>query len=140
MATRVPKEGSEARYLHRFPAFEELTQSEVNAIVRASTRASLPANWALIHEQTPGDACYILLSGIVGIYSGQDLVAELGPGDVVGEMALRHGRLRSATVSTREPVELLRIDGGDLDRLLERVPAFRRVLDTTGRDGDTAGA
>lgn len=63
----------------------------------ACIRVSLPANWRLIHEQTPGDACYILLSGKVAVYSGREQVAELGPGDVVGEIAIRQGRLRSPT-------------------------------------------
>ncbi|MGH3518406.1 MAG: cyclic nucleotide-binding domain-containing protein, partial [Haloechinothrix sp.] len=84
MATRVPKSGSEARFLRESATFERFSQSDLQKVVRAADRVSLPANWPLIHEQTPGDACYILLAGKVAVFAGRERVAELGPGDVVG--------------------------------------------------------
>lgn len=129
-----PKSGSEARFLRDFPTFERFSSGELNKVVRAADRVSLPANWPLIHEQTPGDACYILLSGKVAVYSGREPVAELGPGDVVGEVAIRQGRLRSATVSTTEAVEMLRIEGEDLTRLLRELPALRDAMDATAAE------
>lgn len=138
----VPKSGSEARFLRDFPTFARFSSGELNKLVRAADRVSLPANWPLIHEQTPGDACYILLSGKVAVYSGREQVAELGPGDVVGEIAIRQGRLRSATVSTTESVEMLRIEGEDLTRLLGEIPALRDAVDATaaGHGGEPAGS
>ncbi len=131
MATQVPKSGSEARFLRESATFDRFSQSDLQKVVRAADRVSLPANWPLIHEQTPGDACYILLAGKVAVFAGRERVAELGPGDVVGEVALRQGRLRSATVSTLEPVEMLRIEGADLERLLRELPALRQAIDVT---------
>ncbi|MQA60570.1 MAG: cyclic nucleotide-binding domain-containing protein [Actinophytocola sp.] len=137
-----PKSGSEARFLRGFPTFERFSSGELNKVVRAADRVSLPANWPLIHEQTPGDACYILLSGKVAVYAGREPVAELGPGDVVGEVAIRQGRLRSATVSTTEAVEMLRIEGEDLTRLLRELPALRDAMDATAAEhgGGPAGS
>lgn len=129
MATNGPKPGSEAGFLSAFPTFEGFSSRDLQKIVRKADRVSLPANWGLIHERTPGDACYIVLDGRVAVYADREQVAELGPGEVVGEMALREGRLRSATVSTKEPVELLRIEGADFTELTTEVPALRRALD-----------
>ena len=77
------------------------------------------------------DACYILLSGEAGVYVGQDRVAVLGPGEVIGESALRHGKLRNATVTTTGRAEVLHIDRDDLHRLLDELPALREVIDAT---------
>jgi hypothetical protein len=85
----------------------------------------------LIHEQTPSDSCYILLSGEVGVYIGRDRIAALGPGEVIGESALQRGRLRSATVTTLGPAELLRIERDDLARLLDEIPALREIIDAS---------
>ena len=75
-----------------------MVSSSVSFKLRITFPRSLP--WPLIREQTPSDACYILLSGEVGVYVGQDRIAVLGPGEVIGESALRRGKLRSATVTT----------------------------------------
>lgn len=134
MSTQVPKTGKEADFLREFDTFARFSTRELRRLVRTADRVSLPANWPLIHERTPGDACYILLSGSVAVYSGREQVARLGPGDVAGDVALRQGRLRSATVSTVEPIELLRIEGSDLTRLLDELPALRDALEAFAAD------
>lgn len=131
MASDGPRPGSEADFLRQFPTFEQFSGRDVQKVVRKADRITLPANWGLIHERTPGDACYIVLSGTLAVFSGSERVAELGPGEVVGEVALRKGRLRSATVSTLEPVELLRIEGEDFAELARQVPALSSAIDAS---------
>jgi CRP/FNR family transcriptional regulator, cyclic AMP receptor protein len=50
---------------------------------------------------------------------------------VIGESALRRGKLRSATVTTTGPAEVLRIERDDLARLLDEIPALRETMDAT---------
>jgi CRP/FNR family transcriptional regulator, cyclic AMP receptor protein len=50
---------------------------------------------------------------------------------VIGESALRRGKLRSATVTTMGPAEVLRIERDDLARLLDEIPALRETMDAT---------
>jgi CRP/FNR family transcriptional regulator, cyclic AMP receptor protein len=84
----------------------------------------------LPHEQTPSDACYILLSG-GGVFFGHDRVALVGPGEVIGESALRRGKLRNATMTTTGTAEVIHIGRDDLARLLTEVPALRQALEAT---------
>ena len=123
--------GNYARRLREFTAFEKFSDDELERLVRAAHHSSQSVPWPLIREQTPSDACYILLSGEVGVYVGQDRVAVLGPGEVIGESALRRGKLRSATVTTIGPAEMLRIERDDLARLLDEIPALRETMDAT---------
>jgi CRP-like cAMP-binding protein len=77
------------------------------------------------------DACYILLSGEAGVYVGREQIAVVGPGEVIGESSLRHGKLRNATVTTTGRAEVLHIARDDLHRLLDEVPALRQMMDET---------
>jgi CRP-like cAMP-binding protein len=121
----------DARRLQEFAAFAKFSDDDLRRIARATHRTSTSGPWPLIREQTPSDACYILLSGEAGVYVGSDRIAVVGPGEVIGESALRRGKLRNATVTTTGKAEVLHIARDDLDRLLNEVPALRETMDAT---------
>jgi CRP-like cAMP-binding protein len=121
----------DARRLREFAAFAKFSDDDLRRIARATHRTSTSGPWPLIRQQTPSDACYILLSGEAGVYVGGDRIAVVGPGEVIGESALRRGKLRNATVTTTGKAEVLHIARDDLDRLLNEVPALRETMDAT---------
>jgi CRP/FNR family cyclic AMP-dependent transcriptional regulator len=121
----------DARRLREFPAFEKFSDDELDRLARASHHIAQSVPWPLIREHTPSDDCFILLRGEVGVYVGDERVAVVGPGEVIGESALRRGKLRSATVTTIGPAEVLRIERDDLARLLDEIPALRETMDAT---------
>jgi CRP/FNR family cyclic AMP-dependent transcriptional regulator len=121
----------DARRLRELGDFGKLSDDDLKRIVRAARRTSTSKAWPLIREQTVADACYILLSGEAGVYVGRDRVAVVGPGEVIGESALRRGKLRNATVTTTGKAEVLHIARDDLSRLLDEVPALRETMDAT---------
>jgi CRP/FNR family transcriptional regulator, cyclic AMP receptor protein len=125
------RRAEDARRLREFTAFDKLSNDDLRRIVRAGHHTSTSVPLPLIHEQTPSDACYILLRGEVGVYVGQDRVALLGPGEVIGEAVLRRGQLRSATVTTTGPADVLRIERDDLDALVQDIPALRETMEAT---------
>jgi CRP/FNR family cyclic AMP-dependent transcriptional regulator len=131
MKSEAQRLGKDARRLREFTAFAKFSDDELERLVRAAHHTSQSVPWPLIREQTPSDECYILLRGEVGVYVGQDRIAVLGPGEVIGESALRRGKLRSATVTTIGPAEVLRIERDDLARLLDEIPALRETMDAT---------
>ncbi len=123
--------GRSCRRLREFEFFAKFSDDDLNRVVRAAHRTSTSGPWPLIREQTISDACYILLSGEAGVYVGQDRVAVVGPGEVIGESALIRGKLRNATVTTTGQAEVLHIDRDDLHRLLDELPALREAIDAT---------
>ncbi len=128
---RTKEQEEDARRLREFDAFANFSDDDLKRVVKAAHRTSTSGPWPLIREQTVSDACYILLSGEAAVYVGQDRIAEVGPGEVIGESALKRGKLRGATVTTTGRAEVLHIDRDDLDRLLDEVPALREVIDAT---------
>lgn len=125
------QQDEDARRLGEFEAFAKFSEGDRKRVVRASHRTSTSGPWPLIREQTVSDACYILLSGEAAVYVGHDRVAVVGPGEVIGESALKRGKLRGATVTTQGVAEVLHIDRDDLHRLLDEVPAMRALIDET---------
>ena len=121
----------DARRLKEFAAFSKFSDDDLKRITVATHRTSTSGPWPLIREQTVSDACYILLSGEAGVYVGSDHIATVGPGEVIGESALKRGKLRGATVTTTGRAEVLHIDRDDLDRLLDDIPALRELIDAT---------
>ena len=128
---REKESEQDARRLREFDAFAKFSDNDLKRLVGAAHRTSTSGPWPLIREQTVSDACYILLSGEAGVYVGQERIAVVGPGEVIGESALRHGKLRNATVTTTGKADVLHIARDDLSRLLDELPALREMMDAT---------
>lgn len=114
--------------------FANLTESEVRAIVDHGTAVHIPAHWSLIWEKTPADKAYLILDGEVVVRRGVAEIARLGPGDTVGESAIVAHRLRSASVVSVTPLEVLHFTSDAVRQLIDEVPRFRDALKETTRE------
>jgi CRP/FNR family cyclic AMP-dependent transcriptional regulator len=117
-----------ARRLATLPAFGMCKPRDLHDLATHARHSSVPAGWPLIHEDTPADACYVILDGTATVAIAGNAVATLDAGAIVGEMALANGRLRNATVMSTTPLDLLHIDAVEFTALLDRRPALREAL------------
>ena len=69
--------------------------------------AEVPAGRALLVEGEPGDVAYVIEHGVARVTVNGRQVATVGPGDLVGEIALLRRSLRTATVTATEPLRVL---------------------------------
>lgn len=104
------------------------TRRELHEVAALSVPASLPAGTVLTREGQAGGLAYVLESGSCDVLRGGRKVADLGPGDVIGELSLIDGGPRTATVQAATDVEVLEITSRDLQRLLRDAPRLRRSL------------
>ena len=125
---------ADAGQLRKFSAFDKFSDAELRQLAEAAHHPLTSASWPLVYEDTVGLLLH-LAERRGGRVCRRDRVATLGPGEVIGESALLRGQLRSATVTTTGPAEVLRIEQDDLTRLLEEIPALR---DTHSLDRRTA--
>ena len=79
---------------------------ELARIERLTTVVSVPTGRTLMNEGMIGHELLILLSGSASVTVDGEIVASLGPGDVVGEVSLLLGRPRTATVRATSPTDL----------------------------------
>jgi CRP-like cAMP-binding protein len=83
---------------------------------------SYPKGTVLFEEGQPGDRMFVIRSGKVQIAkqvgSDQIVIAVLGPGESVGEMAILDGQPRSATATVLEDAVLVELDGATFETLI----------------------
>jgi CRP-like cAMP-binding protein len=117
--------------LKKVNRLESLSDDDLAAVVRAGRHVHLPADWSLISEQTPADKAYLIVDGEVSVRKGGQEIARLGPGDVIGEMAIVGHKLRSASVVSLTPLEVIHFTRDSVQELLDEVPAFGEALRET---------
>jgi len=120
--------------LAKLNRLEALSDADLEKVIRNGRHVTLPANWSLIWERTPADKAYLIVDGEVSVRKGGNEVARLGPGDVIGEMAIVNHRLRSASVVSLTPLEVVHFTKESLEQLLDEVPAFGEALRGTSSD------
>jgi predicted acylesterase/phospholipase RssA/CRP-like cAMP-binding protein len=86
----------------------------------------------LFREGDAGDALYVLIKGRLRVLvhgpAGDTLVAEIGRGETVGEMALLTGAPRSATVLAVRDSQLVRLSQAAFERIAQRCPGAMLLL------------
>ncbi len=119
--------------LARVPLLAGLSQHELERIGQVAVPRSFPKGARVFHEGDQSDACYIIRDGEVRVTrehsDGRAIaLATLGPGEIVGELAMLDGEVRSASVEAVTDVELLAIAARDMRGLLERNPEITAKL------------
>ena len=120
--------------LEKLNRLEDLSNADLKKVIDKGRHVRLPANWSLIWEKTPADKAYLIVDGEVSVRKGSQEVARLGPGDVIGEMAIVGHKLRSASVVSLTPLEVIHFTKESLEELLDDVPAFGEALRDTTSD------
>jgi CRP/FNR family transcriptional regulator, cyclic AMP receptor protein len=90
-------------------------------------RRRFPAGANLMYERQVAEEVFVLLSGRVKVAhttpEGREIVLNFcGPGEMIGEMAVIDGGMRSSTIEALEPVEALAIPAGRFRAMLESHP------------------
>jgi CRP/FNR family cyclic AMP-dependent transcriptional regulator len=108
--------------------FSRLSQSQLNAIAKHADVAKRREGAVLAKQGAQGLEAIIIVEGRARVEADGRAIAELGPGDVVGEMSVIDGKPRSATVIASEPVTMLVLHRRDFVSLLDTVPGLQRKL------------
>jgi EmrB/QacA subfamily drug resistance transporter len=98
-------------------------------LLEAATRVRPVAagEWLLREGDPPGSA-YVVRSGRLEVEVGGRVVRELGPGAVLGELALLTGEPRSAGVRARRDSSVLEVPRDAFDEMLGSDPVATRVV------------
>src|SRR2546423_48765 len=88
-----------------------LSPTERSAFERAARPRTFRAGRALMREGEPADEVVVILDGRVRVCLDEDgrerVIAERGPGDLVGEHGTTPGNVRSASVTALDTVQAL---------------------------------
>jgi short-subunit dehydrogenase len=111
--------------LRSIPLFASCPQDDLAAIAASLVPEEAASGDTIFREGDPGDVMYIISTGrvrIVATARAQEAIAELGPGDFFGEMALITGLPRSAGAVATADARLWRLEKEPFDRLIRTYP------------------
>src|SRR6185436_8845912 len=106
------------RSLLRAPLFANLDSASLAAVEAELTPLVLPGGAPLFHQGEPADAVYVVASGCLGVFRHDDddaaeggpaLIAEITPGNIVGEMSLLSHTRRTRSVAALRDSEVWRL-------------------------------
>jgi CRP-like cAMP-binding protein len=127
------------RLLSSVPLFKELDGDQLRLIAFGAERRLLAETQELFREGSPAEAAYIVVRGQIGLYS-TNRVGEVhhqknvGPGTLLSELALVTMVERKFTALAASDAEVLKINRGLFQRLLEEYPQVGRLIEARIRE------
>src|SRR2546426_1651255 len=117
----------EADSLSHIPLFKRLTSEELEQLAEEVDQVKFDADETIFNEQDKGDALYVVESGQVRIWVMDEDVkpvtlAELKPGEFVGELAVLDRGERSTNASAIVDATLHRLSSDDFQQFLMEHP------------------
>jgi CRP/FNR family transcriptional regulator len=125
--------------LRAVPVFSELGEEELARVAEVAVPRQFVGGEVVFREGDESSTCYIVRSGRARAVrehpDGRSItLANFGPGDIFGELAMFDDERRSATIETLEDTEAIAILGGDMRRLLaEHADISVKLLASLGR-------
>jgi CRP-like cAMP-binding protein len=117
--------------LAKVPLFKDLSKMHLQRIAQLTTRLDLPAGKELTKEGEFGHEFLTVLDGQVEVRHGDKVIAERGPGEFFGEIALLDHRPRTATVVAKTPVTVEVIGQREFATMLADEPDVASQLMST---------
>ena len=109
-AVMKPKTDPKIERLRNVPGLAGTSDRELARLLPYVDDAELPAGYVLMEEGKPGREAFVIIDGEVEVAVHDQVLARLGPGEVIGEMSLLDHSPRSATVVASTPMRVLVLD------------------------------
>jgi signal transduction histidine kinase len=123
-----------AEVLRGLPYFADLPQTLLDQVCRNSEKIKVEVGTTIIEEDSLSEDMFVIVDGELTVTKqGTDrevTLASLGPGEVVGEIALLDNAPRTASVTAATPATLIRIPANAFEDLIQDSRVVRRMFRT----------
>jgi len=120
------------RVLSGVGLFEGFTREQLRLIAFGAESMTLGAGRDIYAEGAPADCAFIIASGSVVLFSEHEerrqVVDKLGPGEILGELALITEGRRLTSAMTESETRLVRLSRSTFHRILEEFPETAVLL------------
>lgn len=117
-----------AEQLANLPLFSACSGRDLQRLAKAADELTVPAGTTLTTQGGVGREAFVILEGSAEVMRDGVHVADLGPGDPFGELALLDGGPRTATVTTTSDVTLLVLSKPAFNAVLDEIPTLAHKL------------
>lgn len=115
-------------YLQKVPMLRSCSPDDIDRIADLGVTVTVPPGRAIIHEGEAGNQFFVITRGAVEVSRAGKPVAELGPGDYFGELALFDPAPRNATVTATSDTTVVSVSRNAFRELLDEMTSLRDVL------------
>lgn len=130
MGSKRSKATDGAARLRGLAFFEGFSDADLDRVGQLADDLDVEPGTCIIDQGRVGQECFVVESGEVGVYAGDEHIVSLGPGSMIGEMALVDRRPRSASVIAETQVRLLAFDMPSFRKLLAEMPMAEERVHT----------
>ena len=122
--------------LTAIPLFSQLSADEAKRLAAFASETSIAEGQMLMKQGDYSTELIAIEEGTADIIQDGKKVASLGPGDLIGEMALFNREPRNADVIATSPMRLLKLTHWEIRRMSdETIERIREVVDQRARAG-----
>ena len=138
----------DAKHLEGIALFERLSKDQRAEVARQADEIDVEAGKRLVSEGRFGYEFFVIQNGTAEVVRGDEHIADLGPGDFFGEMALLGDTVRNADVVCSSPMTAMVMTDTAFRSLARRMPdvaeeirsACRRRTEELANGGKQASA
>ncbi len=105
--------------------FAGLRNRDLEQVAKLADEIDRPAGYVLMREGEQGSQAFVLATGSARVERDGREIAMVGPGQIVGEIALLAEGPRTASATLTEPSHLFVLAHREFHSLLDNVPAVR---------------
>ena len=110
------------QFLSKIDLFHFFPPEELADFLEKATEVPVAKGVILFREGEPGQEMYIVLRGMLKVFSGNRVITIIKPGEYFGEMAIIENRPRSASVAVLEDSLLLQVPYAVFQEYFSRQP------------------
>ena len=123
------KKDSRVTVLENIDLFSGSNTKTLERIASITTEVECEQGRVLCKEGVGGDECFMIVDGSASVTIGGNEIGTVGPGSIVGELALLDPGPRTATVTAATPMRLLVFSRSEFTTLIYSAPdVVRRML------------
>jgi CRP/FNR family transcriptional regulator, cyclic AMP receptor protein len=116
------------QWLREVPLFRGCAEASLRRLAERTTEVEFRTGTPIVQQGQVGNGLLILVVGSALVQTGDQELARLGPGEVIGELSVIDQEPRMASVTALEPSICLALASWDLLEVLDSDPQLARNL------------
>lgn len=124
----------DAERLKDVPLFRDLPRRKRKIVAQHGDEVRLPAGAKLVKEGHIAYELFVIVEGSADVFEGETKIAELGSGDVVGEIGVLETITRTATVVATSPIVAIVMYAPEVRALEKALPGLIGELKELARE------
>ena len=123
----------DVKHLQGLALFERLSKDQLAEVARQADEIDVEAGKRLVSQGRFGYEFFVIENGTAEVVHGDEHIADLGPGDFFGEMALLGDTVRNADVISSSPMTAMVMTDSQFRSLARRMPDVAEQIRETCR-------